>query len=295
MPALIIAIASTVVLSSSAVLAQDSPRLVFDVASIRPSGPQAGGRGGGLVGGPGTNSPGRITHTRVTIQRLLREAYGVDFDQIQGPDWISEERYDLAANVPSGTTREQLPVMLRNLLEDRFRLKLRRTTREFPVYELTVAQGGTTLKENRDGDLQPMRPGDPRLPPDQDGYPRFPPGKSGMASSVVNGLTHTAAQGEPLSALLFQLQAQLGTMTGPNTYAMGRVVDKTGLTGKYDFRFAYASGSPIGGALALPIDPSAGPGFIDALERQLGLKLTRSMAPLEVLVIDHVERIPTED
>ena len=247
------------------------------------------------MGGPGTASPERITVTRTTIQRLLREAYGIDFDQIQGPDWISEERYDLVANVPAGATREQLLVMLRNLLEERFQLKLHHITREFPVYELTVARGGSKLKEHTDRTLQPLRPGDGPLPADRDGFPQIPAGRSGSAGNNVNGVTRRSVQGVPLSDLLFQLRAQLGTTTGANTYAIARVIDKTGLTGNYDYKLEFASTPGIGGALTLPSDPSAGPTFIDALEKQLGLKLTKSTAPLDVLVIDHVEKTPREN
>ena len=289
-----ITIVSLAVLSSIVASAQDSPRLTFEVASVRPS-PPGGGRGGGLVGGPGTASPERITVTRTTIQRLLREAYGIDFDQIQGPDWISEERYDLVANVPAGATREQLLVMLRNLLEERFQLKLHHINREFPVYELTVARGGSKLKENTDRTLQPLRPGDGPLPADRDGFPQIPAGRSGSAGNNVNGVTRRSVQGVPLSDLLFQLRAQLGTTTGANTYAIARVIDKTGLTGNYDYKLEFASTPGIGGALTLPSDPSAGPTFIDALEKQLGLKLTKSTAPLDVLVIDHVEKTPREN
>jgi uncharacterized protein (TIGR03435 family) len=73
------------------------------------------------------------------------------------------------------------------------------------------------------------------------------------------------------------------------------VVDKTGLTGKYDFKLFYSGGSQIGAALALPADPTAGPSFIEALEQQLGLKLMNSMAPFDVLVVDHVDKTPTDN
>ena len=289
-----IAIVCITVLCAAVISAQASPRLTFEVASVRPSA-SGGGRGGPLVGGPGTASPGRITMTRTTIQRLLREAYGVDFDQIQGPDWISEERYDVVANVPTGTTRQQLLVMLRNLIEDRFQLKLRHITRDFPVYELTIARGGAKLKENTDRNLQPLRLGAGPFSADRDGFPQIPAGRSGAAATNINGLTRRSVRGLPLSDLLLQLRAQLGTTTGANTFAIARVIDKTGLTGVYDYQLEFASSPGIGGALALPTDPSAGPTFIDALDKQLGLKLTKSTAPLDVLVIDHIEKTPRDN
>ena len=224
----------------------------------------------------------------------------MDFDQIQGPGWIAEERYDVRATVPPGATKDDLKVMVQHLLEERFKLVFHRITKDFPVYELTIAKGGSKLKENTDPNLEPSRPGDPRMPPDRDGFPQIPPGKSGMATDPVNGLNHMTVRGMPLSMLLFQVGAQLGTITGPNTFAPGRIVDKTGLTGKYDFDLEYAGGPGIGAALSLPSagdasEPIGGPTLIQAMEKQLGLKLTKSTALLEVLVIDHAEKTPTEN
>jgi uncharacterized protein (TIGR03435 family) len=241
----------------------------------------------------------RITDSRVTLQQLVREAYGVAFDQIQGPGWIAEEKYDITAKVPPGATKDDLKLMLQNLIEERFKLAFHHITKDFPVYELAIAKGGSKLKENTEN-LEPSRPGDPRLPPDRDGFPQIPPGKSGMASVPVNGLNRMTARGIPLSALLFLVGTQLGTITGQNTFAPGRIVDKTGLTGKYDFHLEYAGGGAIGAALSLPTSadastPSGGLSMIDAMEKQLGLKLTKSTAPFDVLVIDHVERTPTEN
>jgi uncharacterized protein (TIGR03435 family) len=271
----------------------------FEVASVKPSDPAGQGRGGAPQGGPGTADPGRITRSRVTLQSLIREAYGVDFDQIQAPGWISEEHYDVRATVPAGATKDELKVMFQHLLEERFKLALHHITKDHPVYELTIAKGGAKLKENTDPNLEPSRLGDPKLPPDRDGFPQIPPGKSGMASAPVNGLNRMTVRGMPLSMLLFQVGAQLGTITGQNTYAPGRIVDKTGLTGNYDFNLEFAGGFGIGAALSLPASADAsepsGPSLIEAIEKQLGLKLTKVNSPVDVLVIDHAEKAPTEN
>jgi uncharacterized protein (TIGR03435 family) len=291
-----IATASLVTLSSVAFISFAHGQ-TFEVASVKPSDPASPGRGG-RQGGPGTADPGRIIASSITLQALIREAYGVNFDQIQGPAWISEERYEVRATVPPGATKDDVKVMYQHLLEDRFKLAAHHITKDFPVYELTIAKGGTKLKENTEN-LEPSRPGDPRLPPDRDGFPQFPPGKSGMASAPVNGLSRMTARGMPLSSLLFQVGAQLGTITGQNTYAPGRIVDKTGLTGNYDFHLEYAGGSGIGALLSLPTSADAstpsGPSLIEAMEKQLGLKLTKTTGHLDVLVIDHAEKTPTEN
>jgi len=253
-----------------------------------------------LRGGPGTADPVRITDSRVTLQRLIREAYGVPFDQIQGPGWIAEEKYHIRAAVPTGATKDDLNVMLRNLLTERFKLAFHHITKDFPVYELTIAKGGAKLEENTDPNLQPSRPRDPMMPLDRDGFPLVPPGKSASTARLVNGVNHMTSQGTPLSILIFQLGTQLGTITGANTYAPGRIVDKTGRTGKYDFHSEYTGGTGRVGEALSPsaseaTDPSGGPSFIEAIEKQLGLKLTKSTAPFDVLVIDHAERTPTEN
>ncbi len=171
----------------------------FEVASVKPSDPAGQGRGGGPQGGPGTADPGRITRSRVTLQVLVREAYGVDFDQIQGPGWISEERYDVRATVPPGATKDDLKVMFQHLLEERFKLAVHHITKDYPVYELTIAKGGAKLKENTDPNLEPVRLGDSMLPTDRNGFPQIPPGKSGMRSTYGNGLNHMTARPECFS------------------------------------------------------------------------------------------------
>ncbi|HEY2845321.1 MAG TPA: TIGR03435 family protein, partial [Bryobacteraceae bacterium] len=232
--------ASLAVFVSVGMLGQTAPRPVFEVASVKPSGPPSPGpQINMLQGGPGTADPERIRGSRVTLQPLLREAYAVDFDQIQAPDWLADERYDIVANVPPGTTKAQLKLMLQDLLAERFKLALHIVKKDFAVYELTIAKGGFKLNESTNT-LEQSRPGGPRMPLDANGFPQIPSGTSGMASAVSNGLTHMTARGVPFSLLTGQLGAQLGTITGANTYAMGRIVDKTGLTGKYDFNLEYA-------------------------------------------------------
>jgi uncharacterized protein (TIGR03435 family) len=275
-----------------------APRPAFEVASVRPSGPPGQGPQirGLLQGGPGTNDPDRITYMGATQQMLIRQAYGVDFDQIQGPGWLSDARFDIAAKLPPGSTKDQLKLMLQDLLAERFKLTLHHVSKDFPVYELTIAKSGLKIKENTET-LEPARPGDyPRGVFDRDGFPEIPPGKSGATGTMVNGLQRLNARGLPLSSLLSNVGAQLGTMTGTNTYSPGRMIDKTGLTGKYDFKLEYAGGGALAPLAAGPdAEPTGGLPLIDAIEKQLGLKLTKTTAPYDVLVIDHAERVPTEN
>src|SRR5437868_12579812 len=110
----------------SGVLPAQEAKLQFEVASVRPSGPVSPGTpqipGGRIVGGPGTNDPENIRYERLPFQQLIMAAYGVQRDQIKGPNWATTDdiraaaRFDISAKVPPGTTKEQAVTMLQNLL-----------------------------------------------------------------------------------------------------------------------------------------------------------------------------------
>jgi uncharacterized protein (TIGR03435 family) len=291
---------------------QATPKLEFEVASVKPSATSQGGLRGALMGGPGTGDPIRITGNGITLARLIGTAYDVPFDQISGPAWLQEEHYDIAAKVPAGATKDQVKPMWQSLLAERFGLAFHREPKEFPVYELTLAKGGAKLKTTAYPDAKPAKPGDYPVPAvlDADGYPAIPHGIAGMQSVPLNGVSHATFQARPISGFLFLIQSSLGSMTGPNTWAPARVIDKTGLTGLYDFKLEFAGGMGPGaafqpqqslGASAGPDgmldiqDPGGGPDLFTALEKQLGLTLTKGKATYDVLVIDKASRVPTEN
>lgn len=199
--------------------------------------------------------------------------------------------------------------MLHNLLADRFRLTFHRATKEFDVYLLGIAKGGSKLQPTAFPDAQPLRPGESPANLDPEGFPILPPGRSGAIASPAHGLRYWTFQSMPVSALIANLQSGLGRETGFNTWAPGRVVDQTGLAAKYDFKVRYSGSRQIGDVLRpeatgvatsqekIPDiqDSGGGPDLFTAMEKQLGLKLTKGKSALEVLVIDHVERTPTEN
>jgi uncharacterized protein (TIGR03435 family) len=281
-----------------------APAPTFEVASIRQTPPAqpAALLFNRLQFGPGTSDPTRLVGSHVTLELLVREAYDVDYDQIEGPAWISDQQYDLNAKVPPGATAGQLKLMLQDLLHERFKLMFHRLSKEFTVYDLTVVKTGSKLKENA-ATLQPPAPGGPDPGPDRNGYPQFPAGQSGLRSAIVDGRVVLIGRGVPLSILAALLGTQMATVTGPTTFARGRILDHTGLTSKYDFTLVYAGTLGIGAALSAPALPAvgnadnsaAGPLLSEALEKQLGLKLTRTATSLDVLVIDGAQRAPTEN
>lgn len=265
----------------------------FEAASVKPADPS-------LPGSRMATQPGRVEVTGMPLRMLLRIALQVQEYQIVGfPDWADSERYSIVAKLPQGTPQHDIPAMMANLLRDRFKLATHKETREMPIYALVVA--------GRDGRLGPnLKATSPEcekeidaLRADSAGRPAGP-GRSGppdFSQGAPCGFMRTTAglsmgSGQSLQGLVPLL-----------TNAAGRpVVDKTGLTGRYDFTLRWAfdptqgtgplAGQAPGGP-AVASDPDA-PTLFTALQEQLGLKLDSQRAPMDVVVIDHVER-PTSD
>lgn len=253
-----------------------------------------------MGGGPGTPDPGRINYTGVPLMLILANAYDVKNFQINGPSWLDSERFDITAKVPAGATKEEVRTMMQNLLAERFHLTLHREKKELQGFELTVGKGGPKLKESEPdpaaADGQPaQQPGPPKR--DADGKPVLQgPGMMMMMTMGPKGpMAQSVAKSQPLSQLVQLLGNQLRMP----------VVDKTGLTGKYDFTLEYAPDmSTMGGMMPPPpgggSTPPAGaeeggPDITTAIRQQLGLKLDSKKMPIDILVIDHVDKVPTEN
>jgi uncharacterized protein (TIGR03435 family) len=220
-------------------------------------------------GGPGSHDPTRYSFGRATLHDLLYTAWNLeDYQQISGPGWLASEPYDIEAKIPPGTTKDQFRQMLQNLLAERFKLKLHVESRDFPVFELVVGKNGPKLTESVEG--RPMKP--------PEGFPEPPANRPGY-------LMHNDASGTRMSAH----EVTMAMLVHALRHHAGRVlVDKTGLTGKYDFtlQFNEWEGRP-------PVDDPS-PSLSTALQ-QLGLKQVDGKAPFDFLVIEHVEKVPTEN
>jgi uncharacterized protein (TIGR03435 family) len=198
--------------------------------------------------------------------------------QITGPAWIDSERYDIVANAPTGASEEQVNIMLQNLLADRFKLVVHRETRKLPLYELTVAKNGLKIKPYIEDPNEPDRePGRPVF--NQDGVPIPRPG--GIAFVIGSGQRQVIGRKQPIAQLARSLAVDLERP----------VVDKTGLTGDYDYSLRYI---PNGASAQLAGD-SDGPDLVTAVQEQLGLKLESKKGPVEMLVVDSGQRKPTEN
>jgi uncharacterized protein (TIGR03435 family) len=301
--------------------AQPSGTLTFEVATVKPAEEPEPGKPMmiGIRGGPGSADPGQIRGT-VTLSMLLMTAYDVKAYQITGPSWLNIERYEVIAKVPTGATKDQVRVMWQNLLADRFGLTLHHQSKIFPVEEMEIAKGGLKLKETtlKEATLNPATP-DPQpaagAPPPQGLQPFGPPkmDKNGVPELSAPGLIMMMRMGPtgPSAHMVGKAQTteQLAGMVGNELDRP--VVDKTGLTGKYDFTLEFAPDRlrmmPLGGPAppsgpvptgtgdaANPTDPS-GLTIVGALQQQLGLRLVSTKAPLDILVIDHAEKVPTDN
>jgi uncharacterized protein (TIGR03435 family) len=289
--------ASVLVLACVSVFGQTQDKLTFEVASVkRTPPPEPGARVfyGPARGGPGSSDPGQITWANAALRNILMTAYAVQTYQITAPEWMNTERYDIVARVPAGATKAQVNLMWQNLLKERFRVVLHHESKEFQVDDLTVAKGGSKLKEtDLPPDSEPFSPaaGPPKLDKsgarEMNGYGSILtifPGANGATASL-------RAKGLPSSEIAIRLAG----------YRQRPVIDKTGLTGRYDFTLDFTldmTGIPLLPGFPAQADNNAsdpGSDIASAVEKQLGLKLTPAKGKLDVIVVDRAEKTPTEN
>ncbi len=271
------------------------PRPAFEVASVKPAVRNpAGGRGS-----PGASDPTQITYAGIPLQFILLRAFDVMSYQIAGPEWLSNEQYDLRAKIPADASREQIPAMFQTLLAERFGMKFHHETRDLPAYELVVAKGGLKMKESSGtADLPPEQKsqGDGKPPllvttKDKDGLVQLPAGRKGaFVVGIGGGRMRFSARMQSADEIAKLLVGRAGRP----------VVNKTGLLGIYDFNLDFSTTN----ALAPGPEPSSGsplpeakddaPPFLMAVE-SLGLRLVAVKIPVDVVVIDHIEKVPTEN
>jgi len=211
-------------------------------------------------------SGSRVSIPAATVSELVASAYGLKDYQLEGvSEWMRSDRYDIAAEAAAGSvpTVEQAKRMMQVLLADRFQLKVHQETREKPVYALVVGKNGSKLKENAAG--------------------------SGVAKFNRKGRdVEMVFTGTPIDSLISQFPRMPG-IDRP-------VLDETGLSGKYDFQFTLTD-VQLGLRVeqnGIPAADAEGASVFTALQDQLGLKLEPRKAPIQIFVIDRVER-PSEN
>jgi uncharacterized protein (TIGR03435 family) len=230
----------------------------YDVATIKPADVSRDGRR--WVG----FLPTGLTVKNLPLQMLIREAFALEDDRILGaPAWVKSSRFDIEAKVAESEipavknmTVDQRKAMLRPLLQDRFDLKFHYESRTLPVYELVIGKGGSKMKVFD------------------------PPGNPATNGLRLTGRGHLQAQGISMEVFVSDLSKEVSRT----------VLDKTGLTGKYDFALEWQPDDALpiaGNDNGLPQN-SVDSSLFTAVQ-ELGLKLEPRKEPLRVLVIDHVE------
>jgi len=231
----------------------------FEVASVKvnAAGTNAGmGRGGMGHGFDSiTPSPSGISMINVSLKTVIQWAYRVQPVQVSGPGWLDVDRYDVVAKAAGAVPEDQLRQMMQTLLADRFKLAFHRESKEMLAYIITVAKTGLKIKESTTEGDMAIQPSPPA------------------------GATFQRATVPKLAELLS------GPLQAP-------VVDQTGLTGRYDFKLDLSNvldpTTPMGINDVIPI-------FIQAAQQQLGVKIDEKKMPVEMLMVDHAERIPVEN
>jgi uncharacterized protein (TIGR03435 family) len=252
----------------------------FDVVSVRPNKSDNGMMRTMF-------KPDGYSATNVSPKMLIQMAYGIRQDLISGgPDWVESAGYDFDAKVAGPDVEvlkklsfEQRRSMLRPVLADRFKLKVHTEIKQLPVFELVVAKSGSKLKEATPGDTYANGIKGP------DGV--------GRAGTMRMGPGQLTGQGLPITSLVNMLSQELHHT----------VIDKTGLTGKYDLELTWTpdqgsdpmfKGTDGAQQRADAAPDASGPSIFTAVQEQLGLKLQSTKGPVETLVIDHIE-MPSEN
>lgn len=247
---LLITIAAAVLVASAAF------GQTFEVASVKPAGTSCRGRR--------SIDPQQVRYANFSLKGLVRDAYQVELFQIDAPEWLDSQCFDVDAKVPEGASKEEIPAMLQALLAERFRLKVHKESRQDRVYALIVAKNGPHLKESK---VQSDHPQDVTI--HADGHMEFSSATLASFSSAMSVL------------LAFP------------------VVDMTEIPGHFDITLNVTRGDlaglkfPSDGVSAEAVPENNASSSVFAAMQQLGLKLESRNAPIQHIVVDSVEKVPT--
>jgi uncharacterized protein (TIGR03435 family) len=290
----------------------------FEVASIKPAEQitpamvQAGKMHVGM-----SVDGARVDIGFFSLYDLIYTAYKLKPYQVEGPDWIHAERFDVVAKMPAGATKDDAPLMLQALLKDRFHLEFHRDHKEHPVYALIVAPGGPKMKDAEpdpapEAEPKPLAKGEVVMGQGENAarVKMSSDGTSGTAQTAKGNVKFTMS---PDGMMHYEYsKLDMSTLADALSQMLDKpAVDMTGLTGKYQIALDFSrddlmnvarkngfaipqGGRGDGGA---PAEAASDPGsnsIFNAI-KQLGLKLDSRKAPLEVIVVDHAEKMPTEN
>ena len=282
-----LAVATAAVLTASAQvkpLPPDAPER-FEVASIKPNKDPVPGL---VPAGSFEGGPGRFRASQATLQELIISAYDLfGFEILEAPNWATRDRFDIVATMSPGPPSEQVARvrrMLRALLAERFNLVMHEEQREMPMYSLVFARSDRALGSR----LLPFKgecTDDPSKVTMPDLTRPLPLSDASKGPQLcISGLRVGRIQGRGVAL------SDLTTMLSRLAAVRRRVVDKTGLSGLFDYDVEWAATLPAGVAMPADRPTETGPDIFTALQEQLGLKLEPGRDPLRVLVVDRVSQ-----
>ena len=202
------------------------------------------------------SGPGSLTIRNASLSSCIKWAWQIKDYQISGPGWLNDERYDISAKAAGSAPLDQRRQMLRTLLTERFQLQVHLETKELPVYELVTAKSGPKLHKAEPGGNTDMK------------------GENG--SFAFRGTS------------MPQFAEDLSTLRGVDR----PVLDRTGLQGAFDFSLKFGESND---EMKRALIQGDGPSLFTLIQEQLGLKLEARKGPIDMLIIDHVERVPVEN
>ena len=284
-------LATSVLVVGSVPARAQSPKIEFEVASVRPfSITQTDGPVtlGARIDGA------QVRMTGLTMRDFLSSAYRVKLYQISGPDWMATERYDINAKLPAGVSPEKLPEMLQSLLADRFGLRVHRDKKEMPVYALLVGKPPLRLKDSVI---------DPNAPPPTAVQVTGTGSAAGVAVNMGNGSSYSLGAGK------FEAKKvnAAGMAAVLERFTDRPVMDLTELKGTYDFEFPVTPEdmqtlmihAAVNAGVQLPpqalrlLDNGGNP--LEIAAEYVGLKLDSRKMPVEIIVIDQIQKTPTDN
>jgi uncharacterized protein (TIGR03435 family) len=250
-----------------------APLPAFEVASVKPAEGQMPGRFQVSIGG----DPGRINYSGISLKMLIERAWSIKSYQVSGPEWLDAERFDVVAKLPEGPRQEDVPRMLQSLLAERFKLAVHREQKTLPVYAIVVGRNGHKMQK-ADGQGGGLR------------VSMSPKGRQLSGKVTMDGLAGA------LSRMLDR-----------------PVVDMTELKDTFDINLEWIpddreGSGPLGGPRVLigpggeahppsaeNSDGPSTPGLFAAVQEKLGLKLEGRKGAVDIVVVDSVEKAPTQN
>lgn len=293
--AAIVALASPLVYA----IATAQVRPQFDAADVHFSAASTGGARGGAQGG--TMRAGIYQIQTATMVDLIKAAYDIDADKVLGgPSWLELDRYDVFAKGPDPASTDMARLMLQSLLADRFKLVLHKDSRPLPGFALTVGKGATPKLKRAGGSGSTGCRMTPQYTEAELGARRQALTLAGENRVIIQNYSY-ACQNMTMAAFAEGIRSMVGVQQyfdagNSPILPLGSgvaVVDQTGLSGEWDFSFKYSQKPPPSAAI-LGID-GENITIFDAIEKQLGLKLEAARIPTPVIIVDSVNRKPTDN